>query len=319
MMATAKHLPDDAIGDDPILEPVNSADAPIALEEEIGSPERSRNRRKSSPEDPGDMIAKLTLGETFSPQVDPSGVVISNGGGVAGRSSGEAGIGLISTDIEHADSLDAQTPQPQDGVVAVAAPPTTKAAHNSDDQPLRHPQRQSVLDNGKRSKEPSSASPSAAVRSPSRSLQQQKPSETTASEALQRHQKNAALHVQHKQQPQQQTGSLPDPLTRNAKRNSDPMDQLVDQRRGGGQMQLLSESGGSKGDEEFEEDEEDEEESSEMSPSDEDGSWIAWFCSLRGNEFFCEVDEDYIQVRESLCLFAHQILLCVADHESRVR
>jgi hypothetical protein len=43
-----------------------------------------------------------------------------------------------------------------------------------------------------------------------------------------------------------------------------------------------------------------EEESSEISASDEDGSWIAWFCSLRGNEFFCEVDEDYIQVRHSI-------------------
>ena len=32
-----------------------------------------------------------------------------------------------------------------------------------------------------------------------------------------------------------------------------------------------------------------------MSDEDQDSTWIEWFCRLRGNEFFVEVDEDYIQ------------------------
>eukprot|EP01099_Mayorella_cantabrigiensis_P008112 TRINITY_DN7470_c0_g1_i1.p1 TRINITY_DN7470_c0_g1~~TRINITY_DN7470_c0_g1_i1.p1 ORF type:complete len:299 (+),score=63.59 TRINITY_DN7470_c0_g1_i1:76-897(+) len=44
--------------------------------------------------------------------------------------------------------------------------------------------------------------------------------------------------------------------------------------------------------------EDDDEESSEDDESElssEDSPWISWFCSLRGNEFFAEVDEDFIQ------------------------
>ena len=33
-----------------------------------------------------------------------------------------------------------------------------------------------------------------------------------------------------------------------------------------------------------------------MSQSEnDDATWVSWFCSLKGNEFFAEVDEDFIQ------------------------
>lgn len=63
---------------------------------------------------------------------------------------------------------------------------------------------------------------------------------------------------------------------------------------------------------------EEDEESSDMSASDEDGSWISWFCSLRGNEFFCEVEEDYIQVRFYPSTFHGNVAYCTLSLTSNI-
>lgn len=46
---------------------------------------------------------------------------------------------------------------------------------------------------------------------------------------------------------------------------------------------------------------------SSASESDYANSWISWFLGCKGNEYFCEIDEDYITDRFNLTYLNNEV------------
>ena len=46
---------------------------------------------------------------------------------------------------------------------------------------------------------------------------------------------------------------------------------------------------------------------SSASDSDYGNSWVSWFLSCKGNEYFCEIDDEYITDRFNLTYLSNEV------------